>query len=110
MGWVIKQFGQGGGLKRQNFQKKNLHPVISYKTTVISTCSFVGHDYIPPLPVGVPAAVVDRHMAHKHDAAWSPLCRLRLGEADVDGSAALRPGPAMLVWVWKAHRTWLAVV
>ena len=33
-----------------------------------------------------------------------------LGEVDVDGSAAVRPGPAMLVWVWKAHRTWLAVV
>ena len=38
----------GGGLKRQNFQKIFLHPVISYITTVISTCSFVSHDYVPP--------------------------------------------------------------
>ena len=39
----------GGGLKRQNFQKIFLHTVISYITTVISTCSFVSHDYVPPL-------------------------------------------------------------
>ena len=39
----------GGGLKRQDCQKIFLHPVISYITTVISTCSFVSHDYVPPL-------------------------------------------------------------
>ena len=26
----------------------SLHPAISYITTVISTCSFVSHDYVPP--------------------------------------------------------------
>ena len=31
----------GGGLKRQNFQKIFLHPVILYITTVISTCIIV---------------------------------------------------------------------
>ena len=49
MGWVKKKFSRGK-IKTAKLSKKIfLHPVISYLTIVISTCSFVSHDYVPPL-------------------------------------------------------------
>merc|ERR1712039_315615 len=54
--------------------------------------------------------MVDRHKAHGHDAASSPLGGPCLGEVYVDGPAAIGPGSAIPIWRWQAHRACRAVV
>merc|ERR1712012_311801 len=61
-------------------------------------------------PVVVSAPMVDRHKAHRHNAAASPLGRLCLGEVYVDGPAAIGPGSAIPIWRWQAHGACWAVV
>ena len=61
-------------------------------------------------PVVVSATVVDRHKAHRHDAATSPLGRPCLGEVYVDGPAAIGPRSAITTWRWQAHGACWAVV